>query len=381
MNASLRSGSLSSWTQKKLGIAALALLTLVNLACSKSSAPNSASTGPADPAPLAGEGTAPSSLATAPLRAQPKPRAKLPPEPSPSLPELAAEVPDLEKKLAGIKGYSSIWEPARRDDRTLFLTGVSSLLAIGGLYGPVTPAMEAKKPLMDAATKLFLIFSRVGHFPDDFIAALKAHLETVKSEPHIGLWSPWLKGRVPHDFTALAAWMNREQPEYMRELIAARQSGPIEWIELDAKEPPLRPYLVDEKAALEWVALLAPLEADEKARLAKLRVEASIVHTAIGELLGEYKDNELRADGKFKGKVVQVTGVVDAVKTDVTGHIYVSVGTGKPLEISVLQCFFAASEAAGVSSLSRGEKVTVRGRVAGLTMNVLARDCELVPKT
>ena len=54
------------------------------------------------------------------------------------------------------------------------------------------PAMEAKKPLMDAATKLFLIFSRVGHFPDDFTAALEAHLETVKGEPHLGLWSPWV---------------------------------------------------------------------------------------------------------------------------------------------------------------------------------------------
>jgi hypothetical protein len=152
-------------------------------------------------------------------------------------------------------------------------------------------------------------------------------------------------------------------------------SGRSRDVHVDPKEPPLRPYLVEEKAALEWVALL---ETDEKARLAKLRVEASIVHTAIGELLGEYKDNELRADGKFKGKTVQVTGVVDAVKTDVMGHIDVSVGTGKILEVPVLQCFFAASEAAGVSSLSRGEKVTVRGRVAGLTMNVLARDCELV---
>lgn len=377
MNASLRFGSLSPSAQKKLGIAALALLILLGIACSKSSAPSPASTGTSDLAPLASEAP----ISTSPRQdvpAQPKPRVTLPPEPGPSLPKLAAEVPDLEKKLAGIKGYSGIWGPERREDRTLLLTGVSSLLAIGGLYGPVGPAMEAKKPLMDAATKLFLIFSRVGHFPDDFTTALKAHLETVKGEPHLGLWSPWVKGQVPHDFTALAAWLNREQPDVMRELIAARQTGPIEWIELDPKEPPLRPYLVEEKAALEWLALLAPLEADEKARLAKLRVEASIVHTSIGELLGEYKDNELRADGKFKGKTIQVTGVVDAVKTDVMGHIYVSVGTGKILEVPVLQCFFAASEAGGVSSLSRGEKVTLRGRVAGLTMNVLARDCELV---
>lgn len=378
MNASLRSGSLWSSTQKKLGIAALALLVLLGIACSKSSAPSSASTGTADHTLLASEAP----ISTGPRQevpVLPKPRAKLPPEPGPSLPKLAAEVPDLEKKLAGIKGYSGIWEPARSDDRTLLLTSVSSLLAIGGLYGPVIPVMETKKPLMDAATKLFLIFSRVGHFPDDFIVAVKAHIEAVKAEPHLGLWSPWVKGQVPHDFTALAAWLNREQPEYMRELIAARQSGPIEWIEIDPKEPPLRPYLVEEKAALEWVALLAPLEAAEKTRLAKLRIEASIVHISIGELLGEYKDNELRADGKFKGKTVQVTGVVDAVKTDVMGHIYVSVGTGKILEVPVLQCFFAASEAGGVSALSRGEKVTARGRVAGLTMNVLARDCEIVP--
>ena len=164
MNAALRSGSLSPSAQKKLAIAASAVLILLGIACSKSSAPSSASTGPADPAPLTNEAP----ISTSPKQevpARPKPRAKLPPEPGPSLPNLAAEVPDLEKKLASIKTYDGIWEPGRRDDRTLLLTGVSNLLAIGGLYGPVIPAMEAKKPLIDAATKLFLIFSRVGTTP------------------------------------------------------------------------------------------------------------------------------------------------------------------------------------------------------------------------
>jgi hypothetical protein len=93
----------------------------------------------------------------------------------------------------------------------------------------------------------------------------------------------------------------------------------------------------------------------------------------------EYKDNEVRADGKFKGKVVQTTGLVRDVKKDVLGSIYVTLGTGKLLEVPVVQCFVAGSQVERVTALSKGDKVTMRGRVDGLMMNVLVKDCELVP--
>ncbi|WP_437894275.1 OB-fold protein [Sorangium sp. So ce124] len=111
---------------------------------------------------------------------------------------------------------------------------------------------------------------------------------------------------------------------------------------------------------------------DEPAREAARQVD-------IKTLLKEYGDNEVRADGAFKGKLVQVTGLVGDVKRDITGGIYVTVGTGGMLEIPVVQCAIAEGEAGAASALSKGQQVTVRGRVSGLMMNVQISDCEINP--
>jgi len=92
-------------------------------------------------------------------------------------------------------------------------------------------------------------------------------------------------------------------------------------------------------------------------------------------ILGEYADNEVRADARYKGKLVKVTGIVGDVKKDILGGIYVTLGTGKAFEIPVVQCMVDDDYAARVSALSKGAKVTVQGRVTGLMMNVLVDDC------
>jgi hypothetical protein len=96
-------------------------------------------------------------------------------------------------------------------------------------------------------------------------------------------------------------------------------------------------------------------------------------------LLSEYKSNEVRADSQYKGNVVQITGIVGDVKKDILGSIYVTLGTGAAFEIPVAQCFFDDRLAQQAATLNKGSKITVRGRVDGLMMNVLVRDAEFVP--
>jgi hypothetical protein len=48
-------------------------------------------------------------------------------------------------------------------------------------------------------------------------------------------------------------------------------------------------------------------------------------------------------------------------------------------EIPVVQCFVRKGEEQRAAALSKGDNVTVRGRVGGLLMNVLVKDCEIVP--
>lgn len=98
---------------------------------------------------------------------------------------------------------------------------------------------------------------------------------------------------------------------------------------------------------------------------------------SLPQLLSEYHDNELRADGAFKGKLIETTGVVTDVKKDIMGSPYVVVGTGKPFEMPALQCMLAKDQAGAASQLQKGQKVTVRGTVSGLMVNVLAQDCSV----
>lgn len=95
----------------------------------------------------------------------------------------------------------------------------------------------------------------------------------------------------------------------------------------------------------------------------------------IKALLKEYAGNEVRADAAYKGTKIRTAGVVGQIKKDIAGDPYITLGTGKALEIPSLQCFLADDQASAASSLSAGERVTIEGRVDGLLMNVLVKDC------
>jgi len=98
----------------------------------------------------------------------------------------------------------------------------------------------------------------------------------------------------------------------------------------------------------------------------------------ISTLLSDYKNNEVRADGVYKGKLIQTSGSANDIKKDIMGGMYVTVGTGKSFEIPVVQCQLGENEAKKAANLNKGDKVTVRGRVTGLLMNVQVEDCEIM---
>ena len=96
------------------------------------------------------------------------------------------------------------------------------------------------------------------------------------------------------------------------------------------------------------------------------------------EIYQAYEANEVAADLKYKEKVIQVSGVVESIGTDFMDTIYVSLSVGDEYEISSVQCFFADSHKADAASLSKGQRVTIKGLGDGYLMNVLLRGCTLV---
>ncbi len=100
---------------------------------------------------------------------------------------------------------------------------------------------------------------------------------------------------------------------------------------------------------------------------------------AAAVLMSEYKANEVRADGVYKGKRLQLTGVVGDIKKDFTDSIYVTVGTGAQFEINAAHCSFDDKYTKEASELSKGATVTVDCKCAGLVaLSVVMKDCRFV---
>ena len=220
-----------------------------------------------------------------------------------------------------------------------------------------------------------MILARQDAFPNDFTRNLNELLAASKNEPNLGVWSPD-KGPSP-DYAALAAWLNRDKPEYIRTLLASKKQGPVGWPDTKGA---LRPWLASEKEALKALEKLDALFVPERDRLTESLSskygDADVERVQIEALLSEYKGNEVRADAAYKGKVIETTGIVGNVKKDITDSIYVTLGTGAMFEIPVVQCFFDDRLAKKAAALNKGDRVTVRGTVNGLMMNVLVKECE-----
>jgi hypothetical protein len=94
-----------------------------------------------------------------------------------------------------------------------------------------------------------------------------------------------------------------------------------------------------------------------------------------GELFTEYLENEVAADEQYAGRVLRITGTVAEIGKDLLGTPYVLLLFRKDSPTGV-QCLF--DDAKGVSSLSKGRRVTIEGECSGKAINVIIRGCRLV---
>jgi len=92
------------------------------------------------------------------------------------------------------------------------------------------------------------------------------------------------------------------------------------------------------------------------------------------QLYAEYDENPVRADQKYKGQLLQVSGVVDSI-----GHDYVSLNAGAFL--ATIHCSFAAEQQPQIAQVDKGQLVTIQGRCTGY-LSVLSvvylESCRLV---
>jgi hypothetical protein len=104
--------------------------------------------------------------------------------------------------------------------------------------------------------------------------------------------------------------------------------------------------------------------------------EAPFITTA-EELYGAYVANQVAADSKYRSHSVIVSGIIRSIGKDITNQAYIVIG-GRGF-LDGVQCSFSASEEAAIATLSQGQNVAVKGRVAGKMGNVLLQACTLQP--
>jgi hypothetical protein len=81
-----------------------------------------------------------------------------------------------------------------------------------------------------------------------------------------------------------------------------------------------------------------------------------------GDLISDYASNAVGADGKYKGKLLKVTGKFSsASKVPLMGYAVELVGEDQELNSSAIQCFILESAQAAVGNMKQGQIVTLQG--------------------
>lgn len=90
-------------------------------------------------------------------------------------------------------------------------------------------------------------------------------------------------------------------------------------------------------------------------------VEPIIMYSA-STILSEYDANEVKADKQFRGKKIQVYGVVRDIKRNVLNNIYVTIQPSLIEDpLYGIHCFFDESDADIVAEIQQGDAIMLEG--------------------
>lgn len=92
------------------------------------------------------------------------------------------------------------------------------------------------------------------------------------------------------------------------------------------------------------------------------------------QLYAEYEENEVKADREYKGKIIQVVGLIDGFGTGLMeDDIYITLITEDA--IGTVQCNFKEEYKTQIAMMTKGQYVTIVGRCTGKFFNVCLEHC------
>lgn len=102
------------------------------------------------------------------------------------------------------------------------------------------------------------------------------------------------------------------------------------------------------------------------------------IKVSASDLMAEYDANEIAADAKYKGKLLEVSGTISDIGKDILDNPYIALKTQEAF--SSVQCMLKDSEKDRASSLAKGTQIIVQGTDGGKLLNVFVRDCVILSK-
>ena len=112
---------------------------------------------------------------------------------------------------------------------------------------------------------------------------------------------------------------------------------------------------------------------DETATETEISTQEPAITVSARQLYADYEANGVAADGKYKDKVLQVTGVVNTIDRDIMDKIYVTLKGDQ--YFGDIQCYFAESHTQEAANLSKGQTITVKGICDGQSIDVSLKGC------
>ena len=96
------------------------------------------------------------------------------------------------------------------------------------------------------------------------------------------------------------------------------------------------------------------------------------------ELINAYKENEIKADKMYKGKIVEINGIVDAIDSGIDDKAIVRLSNGDEFSFDNVQCCIDDENQDKACELKKGENVTIIGKADGeIAGTPFIKDCKI----
>ncbi len=89
-------------------------------------------------------------------------------------------------------------------------------------------------------------------------------------------------------------------------------------------------------------------------------------------LVSEFESDEIKSNEKYLGKVIEVTGVINATNLDEKGTLNITLQGG---DLGGVGCQFETIKIKTPKKLTAGDKITVKGICTGILIDVVLVDC------